>query len=84
MIPTAAAFVRASLNKVGLQDLHCIGLTLLEYFVGVLGWEQAMVIHTHELHMGIHERVDRKLARGEASMSEPVLALQGSAVVYSS
>lgn len=74
MIPTATAFVRASLNKVGLSGgARFVGRpagsapywshSLLEYFVGVLGWKQATVIYTHELHKSIRKRVDRKLAR---------------------
>ncbi|KAF9650124.1 NAD(P)-binding protein [Thelephora ganbajun] len=74
MIPTAAAFVRASLNKVGLSGgARFVGRpagsapywshSLLEYFVGVLGWKQATVVYTHELHKSIRKRVDRKLAR---------------------
>ena len=74
MIPTPTAFVRASLNKVGLSGgARFVGRpagsapywshSLLEYFVGVLGWKQATVIYTHELHKSIRKRVDRKLAR---------------------
>jgi len=74
MIPTAAAFVRASLNKVGLSGgARFVGRpagsapywshSLLEYYVGVLGWKQATVVYTHELHKSIRKRVDRKLAR---------------------
>jgi len=74
MIPTPTAFVRASLNKVGLSGgARFVGRpagsapywshSLLEYFVGILGWKQATVIYTHELHKSIRKRVDRKLAR---------------------
>lgn len=74
MIPTAAAFVRASLNKVGLSGgARFVGRpagsapywshSLLEYFVGVLGWKQATVVYIHELHKSIRKRVDKKLAR---------------------
>lgn len=74
MIPTATAFVRASLNKVGLSGgARFVGRpagsapywshSLLEYFIGVLGWKQATVVYTHELHKSIRKRVDRKLAR---------------------
>jgi 17beta-estradiol 17-dehydrogenase / very-long-chain 3-oxoacyl-CoA reductase len=74
MIPTAAAFVRASLNKVSLSGgARFVGRpagsapywshSLLEYFVGVLGWKRATVVYTHELHKSIRKRVDRKLAR---------------------
>lgn len=74
MIPTATAFVRASLNKVGLSGgARFVGRpagsapywshSLLEYFVGVLGWKKATVVYTHELHKSIRKRVDRKLAR---------------------
>jgi len=74
MIPTATAFVRASLSKIGLSGgARFVGRpagsapywshSLLEYFVGVLGWKQATVVYTHELHKSIRKRVDRKLAR---------------------
>ena len=74
MIPTAAAFVRASLDKIGLSGgARFVGRpagsapywshSLLEYFVGILGWKQATVVYTHELHKSIRKRVDRKLAR---------------------
>ena len=74
MIPTAAAFVRASLNKAGLSGgARFVGRpagsapywshSLLEYFIGILGWKQATVVYTHELHKSIRKRVDRKLAR---------------------
>lgn len=74
MIPTAAAFVRASLNKVGLSGgARFVGRpagsapywshSILEYFVGILGWKKATVVYTHELHKSIRKRVDRKLAR---------------------
>ena len=74
MIPTATAFVRASLNKVGLSGgARFVGRpagsapywshSLLEYLVGILGWKQATVAYTHGLHQSIRKRVDRKLAR---------------------
>lgn len=74
MIPTATAFVRASLNKVGLSGgARFVGRpagsapfwshSLLEYLVGILGWKQATVVYTHELHKSIRKRVDKKLAR---------------------
>ena len=74
MIPMPGAFVRASLNKVGLSGgARFVGRpagsapywshSLLEYFIGILGWKQATVIYVHELHKGIRKRVDKKLAR---------------------
>lgn len=74
MIPTPDAFVRASLNSVGLAGgARFVGRpagsapywshSLLEYFIGVLGWKQATVVYTHELHKSIRKRVDKKLAR---------------------
>jgi len=74
MIPTPDAFVSASLNRVGLAggarfvsrpagSAPYWSHSLLEYFVGMLGWKQATVIYTHELHKGIRKRVDKKLAR---------------------
>ena len=74
MIPTTTAFVRASLNKVGLSGgARFVGRpagsapywshSLLEYVIGILGWKQATVAYTHGLHKSIRKRVDRKLAR---------------------
>ena len=74
MIPTPDAFVRASLNKVGLSGgARFVGRpaasapywshSLLEYFIGVLGWKQATVVYSHKLHRSIRKRVDKKLAR---------------------
>ena len=74
MIPTPDAFVHASLNRVGLAGgARFVGRpagsapywshSILEYFVGVLGWKRATVVYTHELHKSIRKRVDRKLAR---------------------
>ena len=74
MVPMPAAFVRASLNKIGLSGgARFVGRpsgsapywshSLLEYLVGVLGWKQATVVYSHELHKSIRKRVDRKLAR---------------------
>jgi len=74
MIPTATAFVCASLNKVGLSGgARFVGRpagsapywshSLLEYLIGILGWKQATVAYTHGLHKSIRKRVDRKLAR---------------------
>jgi 17beta-estradiol 17-dehydrogenase / very-long-chain 3-oxoacyl-CoA reductase len=74
MIPTPAAFVRASLSKIGLSGgARFVGRpagsapywshSLLEYVVGILGWKQATVAYSHALHKSIRKRVDKKLAR---------------------
>jgi len=77
-VPTAAAFVKASLSKVGLAcGARFIGRpscstpywshSLIDYFLGCLGMKQLTVYYTHRLHLDIRKRVDRKLANANKS-----------------
>ncbi|KAL4071515.1 hypothetical protein V8B97DRAFT_1960475 [Scleroderma yunnanense] len=74
MVPTASAYVRASLSKIGLACGAAMtdrpntltafwSHALLDYFIHVIGWKAVFISYTHKLHKDIRRRVLRKLER---------------------
>ncbi|KAI6027064.1 hypothetical protein EDC04DRAFT_3116205 [Pisolithus marmoratus] len=74
LVPTARAYVRAALSKVGLACGAAMterpgtltafwSHALLDYLIHAIGWKSAFISYTHALHTDIRRRALRKLER---------------------
>ena len=87
LVPTPAAYVRASLGKIGLDCGAAMtdrpntltafwSHALLDYLIHVVGWKAAFISYTHALHKDIRRRALRKRDR-EAKKQQVSCSFQG-------